>query len=61
MYCVGGCLVLVLVVIPAGTNLSWKWQVAKEADFDQNLFQELTFAFLQCILPNAKIEFEKYQ
>jgi len=46
MCCVGGCLVLALVVIPAGTNLFQKWQLAKEADFNENLFQEFTFASL---------------
>lgn len=43
---VGVCLVLVQVVIPAGTNLSEKWQLAQEADFDCNLFQKFTFASL---------------
>jgi len=46
MFCVGGCLVHVLVVIPAGTNLFSKWQLDKKADFNWNLFQEFRFASL---------------
>lgn len=43
---VGGCLVLVLLVIPAETNLIQKWQLVKEADFDLNLFQDFAFSSL---------------
>lgn len=46
MCCVGGCLALMLLVIPAGTNLFPKWQLAKKADLDWNLFQEFGFASL---------------